>query len=329
MRVFITRSIELKAFVAMTETAKTLGATVDLWPEDSPIPRAELLRRVQGIDALYCLLTEKIDSELMEAAGPSLKTISQIAVGYDNIDVPAATARRISVGNTPGVLTDTTADEAFALLMAAARRLGEGERFVRARQWQTWNPNLLLGADIHGATLGIIGFGRIGQAVARRAKGFDMRVLYYNRTRRPELETSTGVEYADFETVLRESDFVSLNCALTPETRHLMSEAQFKLMKPTGILINTTRGPVVDQAALYRALKQGVIAYAALDVTDPEPIRPDDPLLELDNIVIVPHIASATVQTREKMAAMAAANLIAGLKGERLPTCVNPQVYEK
>lgn len=312
----------------MVENVKALGATVDVWDEDHTIPRDELLMRVRGVDAMCCLLTDKIDAELMEAAGPSLKVISQVGVGYDNIEVPAATARQILVGNTPGVLTETCADLAFALLMAAARRMGEGERYVRAGKWQAWAPNLLLGADVNGATLGIVGFGRIGQAVARRAKGFDMRVLYYNRTRRPELEASMGVEYADFETVLRESDFVSLNCALTAETRGLMSEAQFKLMKPTGILINTTRGPVVDQVALYRALKDGVIAYAGLDVTDPEPIRSDDPLLELDNVVIVPHIASATVQTREKMAAMAGANLIAGLKGERLPTCVNPEVYE-
>jgi glyoxylate reductase len=328
MRILATRSIDLNAFTQMQKDASALGATVDIWAEDQVIPRDELLRRVQGIDGLYCLLTDKIDGELMDAAGPSLKVISQVGVGYDNIDVPAATARRIPVGNTPGVLTDTTADIAFALILAAARRLGEGERFVRGKQWQSWTPNLLLGTDVHGTILGIVGFGRIGQAVAKRAHGFNMRVLYYNRTRRPELEESLGVEYADFDSLLAQSDFVSLNCALTSETRHLMSTAQFKQMKRSGILINTARGPVVDQAALYHALKDGVIAYAGLDVTDPEPIRPDDPILTLDNVVIVPHVGSATVQTREKMTAMAAANLLAGLKGEHLPTCVNPDVYK-
>jgi glyoxylate reductase len=328
MRILATRSIDLNAFAQMQKDASVLGATVDIWAEDQVMPRDELLRRVQGIDGLYCLLTDKIDGELMDAAGPSLKVISQVGVGYDNIDVPAATARRIPVGNTPGVLTDTTADIAFALILAAARRLGEGERFVRSKQWQSWTPNLLLGTDVHGTTLGIVGFGRIGQAVAKRAHGFNMRVLYYNRTRRPELEESLGVEYADFDSLLAQSDFVSLNCALTSETRHLMSTAQFKQMKRSGILINTARGPVVDQAALYHALKDGVIAYAGLDVTDPEPIRPDDPILTLDNVVIVPHVGSATVQTREKMTAMAAANLLAGLKGEHLPTCVNPDVYK-
>jgi glyoxylate reductase len=328
MRIFATRSIELTAFAAMQKAVTDLGATVDVWTENRVIPRDILLERVRGIDGLYCLLTDTINGELMDAAGPSLKVISQVGVGYDNIDIAAATARGIPVGNTPGVLTAATADIAFALLMASARRMGEGERLVRSHQWQMWSPNLLLGTDVTGATLGIIGFGRIGQAVARRARGFDMRVLYYNRTRRPELEESLGVEYAGFNTVLAQSDFVSLNCALTPETRHLMSEPQFKLMKPTGILINTTRGPVVDQAALYHALKDGVIAYAGLDVTDPEPIRPDDPLLTLDNVIIVPHVGSATVQTREKMTDMAAKNLLAGLTGQRLPNCVNPEVQK-
>jgi glyoxylate reductase len=323
MKVFVTRAIAEKALARVRQAAET-----EVWPEDRAIPREVLLEKVRGMAGLLCLLTDPIDGTLMDAAGVSLKVISQMAVGCDNIDVPAATVRRIPVGHTPDVLTDATADMAWALLMAAARRLVEGDRYVRAHQWKMWSPTLMLGTEVTGATLGIVGFGRIGQAVAKRARGFDMRILYHSRTRRPELEASLGVQYADFETLLRESDFVSIHTPLSAETRHLFGEAQFKSMKPTAILINTARGPIVDQAALYHALKDGAIAQAALDVTDPEPIRPDDPLLELDNITIVPHIGSATVQTREKMATMAAANLIAGLKDERLPNCINPAVYE-
>jgi glyoxylate reductase len=327
MRVFVTRAIPQRGLSLVQAATESLGATLEVWPEDRPIPRDVLLEKIRGIDGLLCLLTEKIDGELLDTIGPQIEVISQMAVGFDNVDVAAATARRIPVGNTPGVLTETTADLAFALLLAAARRLGEGERYVRGRHWQTWSPNLLLGSEVHGSTLGIIGLGRIGQAVARRAKGFGMKLLYANRTRYPELESTLGIEYTDQETLLGQSDFVSLHCALNADTRGLMSDRQFALMKPTAILINTTRGPVVNQAALYRALANGTIAYAALDVTDPEPIHPDDPLLTLDNLVIVPHIASATVATRNKMATLAAENLIAGLKGERLPNCVNPEVY--
>ena len=327
MRIYVTRLISDKSLALVRQFAGQQSALLDVWPEDRPIPRDALLEKVRGVDGLLCLLTERIDTELMDAAGESLKVISQMAVGYDNIDVAAASARRIPIGNTPGVLTDTTADLAFALLMAAARRLGEGERYVRTRQWQTWSPNLMLGTEVTGATLGLVGFGRIGQAVARRARAFEMRVLTASRTRRPELESALGVEYTDFDSLLAQSDFVSIHVPLNPETRHLFGETQFKRMKPDAILINTARGPVVDQAALYRALKSGAIAYAALDVTDPEPIPPDDPLLALDNVIIVPHVGSATVQTRGKMATMAAENLIAGLKGERLPNCVNEAVY--
>jgi glyoxylate reductase len=323
MKVFVTRAIAEKALATVRQAADT-----EVWPEDRAIPREVLLEKVRGMAGLLCLLTDPIDGTLMDAAGVSLKVISQMAVGCDNIDVPAATVRRIPVGHTPGVLTDATADMAWALLMAAARRLVEGDRYVRAHQWKMWSPTLMLGTEVTGATLGIVGFGRIGAAVAKRARGFDMRILYHSRTRRPELEASLGVQCADFETLLRESDFVSIHTPLSAETRRLFGEAQFKSMKPTAILINTARGPIVDQAALRRALKDGAIARAALDVTDPEPIPPDDPLLELDNITIVPHIGSATVQTREKMATMAAANLIAGLKDERLPNCINPAVYE-
>jgi len=272
------------------------------------------------------MLTDRIDADLMDAIGPQLKVISQVSVGIDNIDLKAATDRGIPVGNTPGVLTDTTADLAWALLMAAARRVVESDRFVREGRWKTWGPIDFLGLDVAGATLGIIGFGRIGQAVARRALGFGMRVLYYSRTRHAEAERECRAQYVDLETLLHEADFVTLHTNLTPETYHLIDAERLEMMKPTGILINTARGSVVDPKALHRALASGVIAYAALDVTDPEPIEPDDPLLTLDNIVVIPHIGSASVKTRGRMAEMAAENLIAGLSGELPPNCANPHV---
>jgi glyoxylate reductase len=252
-----------------------------------------------------------------------------MAVGYDNIDVAAATTRGIPVGNTPGILTEATADLAWALLMAAARRIVEAERFVREGNWQTWEPMLLLGADVAGATLGIVGFGRIGQAVARRAKGFEMRVLYSSRHRcGTELEQAMGVEYVPFEQLLQESDFVTIHTVLSEETYHLFDHSQFERMKPSAILINTARGAIVHPEALYYALKTGQIAGAALDVTEPEPIPLDSPLLSLPNLIILPHIGSASLKTRSRMALMAAQNLLAGLSGERLPHCVNPGVYE-
>ncbi len=302
-------------------------ASVEVWPERQPPPYEVLLDRIRQVDGLLCLLTDPIDRGLIEA-GVNLKVISQMAVGYDNIDVAAATARRIPVGHTPDVLTDATADFAWALLMAAARRVVEAERFTRARQWQTWEPDLLLGADVGGATLGIVGLGRIGQAVARRAKGFEMRILYTNQTRcSPELEQQLGVEFVAFEELLARADFVTIHTPLTPQTHHLFSDHQFEQMQSSAVLINTARGAVVDPAALYRALSQGRIAAAAIDVTEPEPIPSDSPLLTLENLIITPHIASASRQTRTKMATMAIENLIAGLQGNRLPHCVNPEVY--
>jgi len=230
------------------------------------------------------------------------------------------------VCNTPGVLTETTADFAFALLLAAARRVAEGERNVKEGKWRTWGPMILLGHDVHHATLGIIGLGRIGAEVAKRAKGFDMKILYYDSVRRPDLEKTLGVEFRDLKTLLGESDFVTVHTPLLPETYHLIGEEQFKIMKKTAIVVNTARGPIVDPKALYGALRNHQIAYAALDVTEPEPIPLSDPLLTLNNILIVPHIASASVATRTKMAMMAVDNLLAALKGERPPHIVNPEV---
>jgi len=323
-KVFVARVIPSDGLDLVT------GATdATVWPDDLPTPRDELLRSIEGCDGVLTLLTDRVDAEFLDRAGPQLKVVSNYAVGFDNIDVPECTRRGIPVGNTPGVLTETTADLAFALLMAAARRLPEADRYVRDGKWKTWGPMLLLGPDIHGATIGIVGFGRIGQAVAQRAAGFGMTILYHDVNRLPdEVTTPLGAQYVPMEELLARSDFVSLHVNLTPETRHLIDAAALRRMKPTAILVNTSRGPVVDGAALASALREGVIAAAALDVTDPEPIPIDDPLVRLDNCLIVPHIASASRATRGKMAQMAAANLLAGLRGERLPTPVNPELYE-
>ncbi len=324
-RIFVTRILPEKGMQRLQPLSEEYE--LEIWPDPLPPPPEALQTRAAGAQGLLCMLTDRIDAALMDGMGPSCKVISQMAVGFDNIDIAAASRRRIPVGNTPGVLTDTTADFAWALLMAAARRVVESDKFTRAGLWKSWGPVDFLGPDITGATLGIVGFGRIGQGVARRARGFDMRLLYHDVQRQEEAERNCPAEYVDLPTLLRESDFVSLHTALTPETYHLMNRERLGQMKPGAILINTARGPVVDPAALYQALKEGPLAYAALDVTEPEPIPPGDPLLTLDNIIVAPHIASASIQTRNKMAAMAVANLEAGLRGRRLPNCVNPHVY--
>ncbi len=299
-----------------------------VWEGELPPPRNVLLENVTDAEGLLSLLTDKVDAELMNRAR-KLRVISNCAVGFDNIDVQEATKRGIIVGNTPGVLTDTTADFAFALLMAAARRVVEGDKVVRAGKWKTWGPMILLGQDVHGATLGIIGLGRIGSGVAKRAKGFGMKILYTDVARNKQAEDELGIEFVDIDTMLTRSDFITIHVNLTPETHHLIGPKQFEKMKRTAILVNTSRGPIVDNMALYDALRSGKIAYAALDVTEPEPIPADHPLLTLDNVIIVPHIASASVVTRTKMGLMAADNLIAGLKGEMPPTPVNPEVLNK
>ncbi len=319
-RVFVSRIIPEEGLDAVRA-----ACDMDLWDGELPPPRDELLRRVAGVDGALTLLTDKVDDEFLDAAGPQLKVVSNYAVGFDNIDVAACARRSIPVGNTPGVLTETTADLAWALLMAAARRLPEGDRFVRAGSWKTWGPLLLLGPDVHGATIGIVGFGRIGQAVARRAQGFGMEILYHDLEPLPASVTDPfGATYLALEKLLPRSDFVSLHVNLSPVTRQMINAETLAMMKPTAVLVNTSRGPVVDQAALASALRDGTIWAAALDVTDPEPIPMDDPLVGLDNCLIVPHIASASRATRGKMAAMAAANLVAGVRGEPLPTEVPP-----
>ena len=318
--VFVSRVIPEEGLSAIREACE-----MDLWEDDLPPPRDVLLRRVAGCDGVLTLLTDRVDEEFLDAAGKKLRVVSNYAVGFDNIDVGACARRGVPVGNTPGVLTDTTADLAWALVMAAARRLPEGDRYVRDGKWKTWGPLLLLGPDVHGATLGIVGFGRIGQAVARRAQGFGMEILYHDVQELPrEVTAPFGATFLPLEELLARSDFVSLHVNLSDVTRHLINAETLSWMKPTAVLVNTSRGPVVDQRALADALRDGVIWAAALDVTDPEPIPMDDPLVGLDNCLIVPHIASASRATRGKMAAMAAANLLAGVRGEPLPTEVPP-----
>jgi glyoxylate reductase len=316
-KVFVTRRLP---GVVWEELRQQVEA--EIWDFETPPPYAVLLEKVRGKDGLLCLLTDRIDAQVMDA-GAELKVISQIAVGFDNIDVRAATARGIRVGNTPGVLTDATADFTFALLMAAARRIGEGIDHVRAGKWETWGLTLLLGQEVYGSTLGLIGFGRIGQAVAKRARGFNMKILYTDQMRMREAEEELGAEYCPLEELLHASDYVSVHANLNEETRGMIGQDEFEKMKPSAVLLNTARGPIVDQEALYQALKDGKIAYAALDVTDPEPLPADDKLLSLPNIIIVPHIASATVTSRTKMCRMAVQNLLAGLNGEQLPFPVN------
>ncbi len=302
-------------------------ADIRQWQKSYALPYETIKVEVKNADGLLCLLADKVDAALIDAA-PRLKVISNFAVGFDNIDVAQATRRGIPVGNTPGVLSETTADLAFALLMAAARRIAESDRFVRAGRWQVaWQPLLMRGQDIHHAVLGIVGLGRIGAERARRARGFQMRVLYSNRHRREELEKELGVECASLPDLLSKSDFVSLHVPLNDGTRCLIGPKELALMKPTAILINTARGAVVDQKALYAALVSKQIGGAGLDVAEVEPIPADGPLLQLENVVFTPHIGSASKATRDRMAVMAAENLIAGLEGRRLPNCVNPEVY--
>lgn len=300
----------------------------EVWPEYAPPPKKVIIEKVKAVDALVSLLSDKIDAEVFNAA-PNLKIVSQLAVGFDNIDVAEATKRGIYVTNTPEVLTDTTADFAWALLMAVARRVVEADKYVRTGQWKVgWHPAMLTGRDIHHATIGIVGAGRIGYAVAKRAKGFDMKILFYDVIPRPEMEKDLGAKKVDLETLLRESDFVSLHVPLIKETYHLIDEAKLKLMKKTAYLINNARGPVVDEKALYKALKEGWIAGAGLDVFETEPTPVDNPLLKLDNVVVAPHISSASLETRAEMSKMVADNLIAFFEGKKPPNLINPDVVK-
>lgn len=322
-KIFLTRPIPPASMELLKQEAE-----LTYNPDDRVLSREELIAGMAGQDALLCTLMDGIDGELLDT-NPNLKIVANYAVGYNNIDVAAASARNIPVTNTPGVLTDSTADMAWALMFTIGRRVLEGDQLVRSRKWQGWGPMQLLGQDITGATLGLIGFGRIGKAMVQRAKGFDMKVVYWNRTRLSEAEeTEMGISYASREEVLAQADFVSLHVALTPDTTHLIGAAEFAAMKSTAYLINTARGPVVDEKALVAALKSGSIGGAGLDVFEKEPILEPE-LYDLANVVIPPHLGSATIGTRTKMGNMAAENCFAACRGDRPPNLVNPEIYDE
>lgn len=321
-KVFLTRRLP-DAVIARLESESNLTMNA----ADRPASRQELIRGAAGCDALLCNITDQIDAGIFDAA-PRLKVVANFGVGFNNIDVAAATARRIPVTNTPGVLTEATADLAFGLLLASARRMGEGERLVRSGRWTGWEPMQMLGADVSGATLGLLGLGRIGRAMAQRAKAFGMHVLYWNRTRvAPADEHALGLGYLPREELLRQSDFVSLHVAYTRETHHLLGAAELALMKPTAHVINTARGAVIDEAALVAALQTGKIAGAGLDVFENEP-HLHEGLLALPNVVLMPHLGSATIGVRTRMGMMAVDNLLAVCRGDRPPNCVNPEVLK-
>jgi glyoxylate reductase len=323
-----------KVFVSRVLPEAGLGkirshCDAEVWADPLPPPYPVLKMKVADCDGLVSLLTDKVDAGLLDAA-PRLKVVSNFAVGFNNVDVAAATARGVAVGNTPGVLTDATADMAFCLLLAAARRVVEGHAYTLSGRWKTWEPLGHLGQDLAGRTLGVVGMGRIGYALARRCRGgWGMRVLYSDVHHSAPAERELGAKQVDLDTLLRESDFVSVHTDLNEQTRGMFNEAAFRKMKPTAVFVNTARGPVVDQKALHDALKGGTIFAAGLDVTDPEPPEQGDPLLTLPNVVIAPHIASATVRTRDAMAEICADNLIAGVTGQPLRACVNPEVEGK
>ncbi len=320
-KTFITRDIGKDAISAIQEISD-----VDVWPESTPPSAQQIEQHVQDADALVCMLTDTISKNLIDSA-PKLKVISQMAVGIDNIDVVCATQKKLPVGHTPDVLSNTTADFAFALLLAVSRRVVESHNAVQRGNWQPWGPFVWSGQDVSGSTIGILGMGRIGQAMARRAAGFDMKILYHSRSRKPEVEKKLGAEFVSLESLLTNSDFISIHTFLSDDTYHLINRQSFNLMKKNSILINTGRGAVVDQKALYEALEQGRIAGAGLDVSDPEPILQTDPLLKLPNVVITPHIGSASYHTRNRMAMMMAENVVAALSGKQIPYCANLQVY--
>jgi lactate dehydrogenase-like 2-hydroxyacid dehydrogenase len=323
-KVLVTRIIPEAGLKMVTDVCD-----VEVWPEELPPSRSVLLEKVRGVVGILPLITDRIDGEVMNSAGDQLTIISNYAVGFDNIDVQEATDRGIFVGNTPGILTETTADLAFTLLLAASRRIGEGIDYIRDNKWKTFKPMELLGRDVHNATLGIIGMGRIGTEVARRAKGFNMDVIYYDYRGRAAIGETVGANMCStIDTLFKQADFISLHVPLTTETNHLIDASALSKMKDTAILINTSRGPIVDSDALYQALKSKKIAYAALDVTDPEPIPSNHRLMTLSNCLIVPHVGTATIETRSKMAVMAAENLLTGIRGEVPKYLVNPEVLK-
>jgi glyoxylate reductase len=323
LKVYVTRELPERGLKIIKKHFDT-----EVWTEYAPPPKKVIIEKAKNVDALVPLLSDKIDSEIFNAA-PKLKIVAQLAVGFDNIDLQEATRRGIYVTNTPEVLTDTTADFAWALLMAVARRVAEADRYVRTGQWKVgWHPSMMQGRDVYGATIGIVGAGRIGYAVAKRATGFGMKILFYDVVPRPEIQKDLGAKKVDLNTLFKESDFVSIHVPLMKETHHLVNAERLKLMKKTAYLINNSRGPVVDEKALYEALKDGRIAGAALDVFEQEPTPMDNPLLKFDNVVVAPHISSASYETRSRMAEMVAENLVAFFEGKKPPNLINPDVQK-
>jgi lactate dehydrogenase-like 2-hydroxyacid dehydrogenase len=321
--VYITRMIPDKAINYLKERCR-----VEVNPGKRAHTRAELLEKVRGRDAVLSTMLDTIDAEVMDAAGKQCRIFANFAVGYNNVDVPEATRRGIYISNTPDVLTNATADMAFALMLAVARRIVEGDRLVRPGRFGDWDPAYMLGADVSGKIAGIVGAGRIGQAFARRARGFDMKVIYTGNSPRPEFEEAAGARFVDFETLLKEADFVSIHVPLNAATRHMFGARQFSLMKKSAILVNTSRGPVINEEELADALKSGVIYGAGLDVYEREP-EVEKGLLGLANVVLSPHLGSATLETRENMGLMAARNIVAALRGEVPPQCLNPEAARK
>jgi glyoxylate reductase len=321
-KIYVTRELPERGLKIIKEHFET-----EVWPEYAPPPKKVIIEKAKNVDALATLLSDKIDAEVFDAA-PKLKIVSQLAVGFDNIDIPEATKRGIYVTNTPEVLTDTTADFAWTLLMAVARRVAEADKYVRTGQWKVgWHPAMLTGRDVFGTTIGIVGAGRIGYAMAKRAIGFDMKILFYDVIPRPEMQ-KLGAKSVDLETLLKQADFVTIHVPLMKETHHLINEQRLKLMKKTAYIINNSRGPVVDEKALYKALKEKWIAGAGLDVFEQEPTPMDNPLLKLDNIVVAPHISSASLETRSRMAEMVAGNLVDFFEGKKPPNLVNQDVLK-
>jgi len=322
-KVYVTREMPERGLSIIKERFEA-----EVWSDYAPPPKKTIIEKAAKVDALATLLSDKIDAEVFDAA-PNLKIVAQMAVGFDNIDVNEATKRGIYVTNTPGVLTETTADFAWALLMAAARRVVEADKYVHTGKWKvSWHPMMIQGRDVYGATIGIVGLGRIGCAIAKRAKGFDMTVLYYDVIRRPDFEKEYNIQFTPLDTLFQKADFVTINVPLTKETFHLVDEKKLKLMKKTAYLINNARGPIVDEKALYKALKEDWIAGAALDVFEQEPTPLENPLLKLDNVVVAPHISSSSYETRSRMAEMVAENLVAFFEGKTPPNLVNPEVVK-
>lgn len=320
-KVYVTRELPERGLRIIKERFDT-----EVWTEYAPPPKKVIIEKAAEVEALATLLSDKIDAEVFNAA-PNLQIVSQLAVGFDNIEVKEATKRGVYVTNTPGVLTETTADFAWTLLMAAARRVVEADKYIRTGRWKVgWHPMMLQGRDVYGATLGIIGLGRIGSSIAKRAAGFDMKVIYYDVIRRQDLEKEQGIEYVEIDNLLQKADFVTVNVPLLKATYHLIDEEKLRLMKKTAILVNNSRGPVIDEKALYKALKEGWIASAGLDVFEQEPTSTSNPLLTLDNVVVAPHISSASFETRSKMAEMVAENLVAFFEGRIPPNLVNKDV---